>query len=72
MVKFPITKKGFELLEKEIKHLKHVERPSIIEAISTAREFGDLSENAEYHEARELQANIEDRISKLESMLKNI
>lgn len=66
MVKFPITKKGFELLEKEIKHLKHVERPSIIEAISTAREFGDLSENAEYHAARERQGFIEGRISELE------
>ena len=39
MVKFPITKKGFELLEKEIKYLKHVERPAIIEAISTARDL---------------------------------
>lgn len=69
MVKFPITKKGFELLEKEIKHLKHVERPSIIEAISTAREFGDLSENAEYHAAREKQSFVEGRILDLEDKL---
>jgi transcription elongation factor GreA len=69
MVKFPITKKGFELLEKEIKHLKHIERPSIIEAISTAREFGDLSENAEYHAAREKQSFVEGRILDLEDKL---
>jgi transcription elongation factor GreA len=69
MDKFPITKKGFELLEKEIKHLKHVERPTIIEAISTAREFGDLSENAEYHAAREKQSFIEGRIVDLEDKL---
>lgn len=66
MVKFPITKKGFELLEKEIRHLKQVERPAIIEAISTARGFGDLSENAEYHAAREKQYFVEGRILDLE------
>ncbi len=69
MVKFPITKKGFELLEKEIKHLKHIERPAIIDAISTARDFGDLSENAEYHAAREKQSFIEGRILDLEDKL---
>ena len=69
MVKFPITKKGFELLEKEIKYLKHVERPAIIEAISTARDFGDLSENAEYHAAREKQSFVEGRILDLEDKL---
>ena len=68
MVKFPITKKGFELLEKEIKYLKHVERPAIIEAISTARDFGDLSENAEYHAAREKQSFVEGRILDLLSL----
>ena len=69
MVKFPITKKGLELLEKEIRHLKHVERPAIIEAISTARDFGDLSENAEYHAAREKQSFVEGRILDLEDKL---
>lgn len=69
MAKFPITQKGFELLEKEIKHLKHVERPNTITAIATARDFGDLSENAEYHAAREKQSFIEGRILDLEDKL---
>lgn len=67
MVKFPITKKGYEKLEQEIKQLKYVERPAIIEAIASAREFGDLSENAEYHAAREKQSFIEGKIIDLES-----
>lgn len=66
MVKFPITQKGYEKLEREIKQLKYTDRPAIIEAIATAREFGDLSENAEYHAAREKQGFIEGRISDLE------
>lgn len=66
MDKFPISQKGYDRLEKEIKHLKTVERPAIIEAIATAREFGDLSENAEYHAAREKQSFIEGRILDLE------
>ena len=66
MDKFPITRKGYEKLEQEIKQLKHVERPAVIEAISTAREFGDLSENAEYHAARDKQSFIEGRILDLE------
>lgn len=66
MAKFPITKQGFERLEKEIKQLKSVERPKIIEAIATAREYGDLSENAEYHAAREKQSFVEGRIIDLE------
>lgn len=69
MSSFPITKKGFEKLEKEIKHLKHVERPKAIEAIATARDFGDLSENAEYHAAREKQSFIEGRIADLEDKI---
>jgi transcription elongation factor GreA len=69
MSKFPISKKGFEKLEQELKHLKHVERPSVIEAIATAREFGDLSENAEYHAAREKQSFIEGRIIDLEDKM---
>jgi len=66
MDKFPITQQGHEKLEKEIKQLKYVERPLIIEAIATAREFGDLSENAEYHAAREKQSFVEGRILDLE------
>lgn len=69
MDKFPITQKGFKKLEQEIKYLKTVERPAIIEAIATAREFGDLSENAEYHAARERQSYIEGRILDLEDKL---
>jgi transcription elongation factor GreA len=68
-IKFPITEKGLKKLELEIKQLKHVERPAVIEAISTAREFGDLSENAEYHAAREKQSFIEGRILDLEDKL---
>ena len=56
-------------MEQEIKQLKRVERPAIIEAIATAREFGDLSENAEYHAAREKQSFIEGRISELENKI---
>jgi transcription elongation factor GreA len=67
MAKFPITPKGYEKLEQEIKYLKHTERHAVIEAIATAREFGDLSENAEYHAAREKQSFIEGRILDLES-----
>lgn len=66
MDKFPITRKGYEKLEQEIKHLKNAERPAVIAAISTAREFGDLSENAEYHAAKEKQSFIEGRILDLE------
>lgn len=69
MQKFPITPVGFVRLENEIKHLKSVERPAVIEAIATAREFGDLSENAEYHAAREKQSFIEGRITELEDKL---
>jgi transcription elongation factor GreA len=69
MVKFPITQKGYEKLEEEIKHLKHVERPKIIEDIATAKDFGDLSENAEYHSAREKQSFIEGRIIDLEDKI---
>lgn len=67
--KFPITQKGFVQLEQEIRQLKYVDRPAIIEAIATAREFGDLSENAEYHAAREKQSFIEGRILDLEDKL---
>jgi transcription elongation factor GreA len=69
MVKFPITPKGFKKLEQEIKQLKYEDRPAIIEAIATAREFGDLSENAEYHAAKEKQGFIEGKILDLEDKL---
>jgi transcription elongation factor GreA len=69
MVKLPITAAGYTRLEEEIRHLKSVERPSIIEAIAEARSHGDLSENAEYHAARERQSFIEGRIADLESRL---
>jgi transcription elongation factor GreA len=66
-----LTKEKFEQLNTELKSLKTVKRKEVAESLDYARGLGDLSENAEYHEARELQANIEDRIAKLESMLKN-
>ena len=64
-----MTRRGFEALEAELKQLKSVERPAIIKAISEAREHGDLSENAEYHSAREKQSFIEGRIKELEGVL---
>ena len=69
MDKFPITLKGFEQLQEEIKNLKLVERPAIIQAIASARELGDLSENAEYHSAREKQSFVEGKIIELEDKL---
>ena len=69
MEKFPITVKGYAKLVEEIKHLKTVERPSIVQAISTARELGDLSENAEYHSAREKQSFVEGKIIDLEDKM---
>ncbi|MBR9650746.1 transcription elongation factor GreA [Thalassovita aquimarina] len=69
MEKIPMTKTGFAALETELKHLKSVERPAIIQAIAEARELGDLSENAEYHSAREKQSFIEGRIKELEGVI---
>jgi transcription elongation factor GreA len=65
MDKFPITTSGFKRLEAELKTLKTVDRPTVIKAIAEAREHGDLSENAEYHAAREKQSFIEGRILEL-------
>jgi transcription elongation factor GreA len=69
MDKVPVTKQGFAKMEAELKHLKTVERPSIIKQISEAREHGDLSENAEYHAAREKQSFCEGRIQDLEGRI---
>ncbi len=69
MDKIPMTRAGFDALDEELKVLKSVERPAVIRAIAEAREHGDLSENAEYHAAREKQSFIEGRIKELEAML---
>ena len=69
MEKIPMTPTGFAALETELKQLKSVERPAIIKAIAEAREHGDLSENAEYHSAREKQSFIEGRIKELEGVI---
>jgi len=69
MDKVPMTQKGFSILEEELKNLKTVERPTVIENIATAREHGDLKENAEYHAAREQQSFIEGRIKELEGVI---
>ncbi|WP_224816942.1 transcription elongation factor GreA [Hasllibacter sp. MH4015] len=69
MEKIPMTPAGHKALNEELKQLKSVERPAIIRAISEAREHGDLSENAEYHSAKEKQSFIEGRIKELEGMI---
>jgi len=71
MNQIPLTAAGSERLKLELKQLKSVRRPAIIEAIATAREHGDLKENAEYHAAREEQSFVEGRIAELESALSN-
>lgn len=69
MEKIPMTPDGFARLESELKHLKSVERPAVIKAIAEARDHGDLSENAEYHAARERQSFIEGRVAELEDKI---
>ena len=69
MQKIPMTAEGHKALDEELKHLKSVERPAVIQAISEAREHGDLSENAEYHAAKERQGWIEGRVQELEDKL---
>lgn len=69
MQRTPMTVEGHAALDAELKNLKSVERPAIIQAISVAREHGDLSENAEYHAAKEKQSFIEGRIMELEDKL---
>jgi transcription elongation factor GreA len=69
MEKVPMTQAGFDKMEAELKNLKSVERPAVIEAIAEARAHGDLSENAEYHAARERQSFIEGRIKELDGVV---
>ncbi|KAJ56117.1 transcription elongation factor GreA [Actibacterium mucosum KCTC 23349] len=69
MEKIPMTRAGFTALEAELKTLKSEERPAVIKAIAEAREHGDLSENAEYHAAREKQSFIEGRVKELEGII---
>ncbi len=64
-----MTRAGHSALEQELKALKSVERPAVIKAIAEAREHGDLSENAEYHAARERQSFVEGRIKEIEALL---
>ncbi|HEX9768821.1 MAG TPA: transcription elongation factor GreA [Kiloniellales bacterium] len=67
--RIPITKQGLAQMEEELKHLKSVARPEVIRAIAQARDHGDLSENAEYHAARERQSFIEGRLAELEDKI---
>jgi transcription elongation factor GreA len=69
MDKIPMTAAGYTALEQELKHRQQVERPRIIQQISDARTHGDLSENAEYHAAKEAQAHNEGRVAELEDKL---
>ena len=69
MDKLPMTSRGLERLQEELKNLKTVERPSVIRALEEARAHGDLSENAEYHAAKERQAFIEGRVAELEDKI---
>jgi transcription elongation factor GreA len=68
MEKIPFTPQGLDAIKAELAHLKGHERPTVIQAIADAREHGDLSENAEYHAARERQSFVEGRISELEDV----
>ncbi|WP_040567305.1 transcription elongation factor GreA [Magnetospirillum molischianum] len=69
MEKIPMTPAGLAQLEDELRTLKTIERPAVIRAIAEAREHGDLSENAEYHAARERQSFIEGRVAELEDVI---
>ncbi len=72
MNKEPMTIRGHELLQQELKKLKGDDRPAVIKAIAEAREHGDLKENAEYHAAKEQQGFIEGRIKELEGRLSHV
>lgn len=65
----PMTLNGYNKLQEELKNLRNIERPAVISAIASARELGDLSENAEYHSAKEKQSIIESRITAIEDKL---
>ena len=69
MERLPITPKGLKVLEDELQTLRGVDRPAVIRQIAEAREHGDLSENAEYHAAREKQSFIEGRIKEVEGII---
>lgn len=69
MEKIPMTRAGFDQLDEELRVLRSVDRPAVIRAIAEAREHGDLSENAEYHAAREKQSFVEGRIKELEMII---
>jgi transcription elongation factor GreA len=69
MEKVPMTAGGYQTLDEELKRLKTIERPAVIAAISEARQHGDLSENAEYHAAKERQGWIEGRIAEIEDKI---
>jgi transcription elongation factor GreA len=71
-MKVPMTKRGADLLREELRRLKTIERPANSKAIGEARAHGDLSENAEYHAAKERQGFVEGRIAELESKLGNV
>lgn len=66
-----LTKEKFDEFSKELEYLKHTRRKEVAENLEYAKSLGDLSENAEYHEARDTQANIEDRIAHIEALLKS-
>ena len=67
--KMPMLAEGYEKLQKDVRHLKMIERPSIVEAIEEARAHGDLSENAEYHAAKERQGHVEAQIADIDDRL---
>src|SRR6201999_4316242 len=69
MIKVPMTETGFTRMQEELRRLKGTDRPAVIRAIAEARENGDLSENAEYHAARERQSFIEGRVLELEDKI---
>jgi len=69
MDKIPMTAEGYQALDAELKRLKTIERPSVIAAIAEARQHGDLSENAEYHAAKDRQSFIEGRLAELEDKI---